>query len=239
MHQSFFEEAGGSKVMTKVGNLVQGALQGYLVDKKTYDSCINNRGQLKDPKVAALFDADGHGKADLAGCVPGWGCERIIEHQLDEYKLRDTVTHNQGEYNAIIADTIARLKTGNPVLLLHLGPLLGFWCAGPWQRCRLAVPYTSQPDGKKADTTINGKNTGFPVDNIRVVARNNFLAKNPAARKLFELVTIPVNDVSEENMLIKKGEKSMSDIDRHVDGWIEKHRSQYESWLKAVRSASK
>ncbi|MEI9431702.1 glycine betaine/L-proline ABC transporter substrate-binding protein ProX [Mesorhizobium sp. Cs1299R1N3] len=240
LHQSFFEEAGGSKVMTKVGNLVQGALQGYLVDKKTYDSGIKNLGQLKDPKVAALFDADGDGKADLAGCVPGWGCERIIEHQLDEYKLRATVTHNQGEYNAIIADTIARLKIGKPVLYYTWTP---YWVSGvlvPGKDVEfLAVPYTSLPDGKKADTTVNGKNTGFPVDNIRVVARNDFLAKNPAASKLMELVTIPVNDVSEENMLIQKGEKSMSDIDRHVDDWIEKHRSEYDSWLKAARSTSK
>jgi glycine betaine/proline transport system substrate-binding protein len=44
------------------------------------------------------FDADGDGKADLAGCIPGWGCERVIEHELTEYGLRDTVTHNQGEY---------------------------------------------------------------------------------------------------------------------------------------------
>ena len=77
---------------------------------------VRDAGDLKDPKIAAKFDEDGDGKADLAGCVPGWGCERVIEHHLTEYGLRDTVTHNQGEYNAIIADTISRYKNGKPIL---------------------------------------------------------------------------------------------------------------------------
>src|SRR5262245_26387840 len=76
LHEKFFEESGGTKVMTKVGTLVEGALQGYLVDKASYDAGVKNLGDLKDPAVAKKFDADGDGKADLAGCVPGWGCER-------------------------------------------------------------------------------------------------------------------------------------------------------------------
>ena len=88
---------------------------------------MKNLGDLKDPAIAAKFDADGDGKADLAGCVPGWGCERVIEHQLTEYGLRDTVTHNQGEYNAIIADTIARHANGKPILYYTWTP---YWVSG-------------------------------------------------------------------------------------------------------------
>ena len=68
--------------MTKVGDYISGALQGYLVDKKTHDSGVKNLGDLKDSKIAKHFDADNDGKADLAGCPPSWGCERVIEHQL-------------------------------------------------------------------------------------------------------------------------------------------------------------
>lgn len=240
LHHAFFTEAGGPDKISKVGTLVEGAIQGYLVDKKSYDEGVKNLGDLKDPAVAAKFDSDGDGKADLAGCVPGWGCERVIEHELDEYGLRDTVTHNQGEYNAIIADTIARMKSGKPVVYYTWTP---YWVSGalvPGKDVEwLSVPYSSLPDGAKANTEFDGKNLGFAVDSLRVVARNDFLKANPAAAKLFEVAKIDINDISAENKQIADGEKSSADIDRHVETWIEKNRSTYDGWLQAARDASK
>lgn len=240
LHEAFYKEAGGPDKISKVGDLVKGALQGYLIDKATYDSGVHDISQLKDPAVAAKFDEDGDGKADLAGCVPGWGCERVIEHQLTAYGLRDTVTHNQGEYNAIIADTMARHQNGKPIFYYTWTP---YWVSGslvPGKDVEfLSVPETSLPDNAKADTTFDGKNLGFPVDNLRIVARNDFLKANPAAAKLFEVATIDVNDVSAENKLIADGQKSSADIDKHVDDWIKAHQAEYDGWLKAARDAAK
>lgn len=60
-----------TKKFYRQGTYVSGAAQGYLIDKKTADKYkITNIAQLKDPKFAALFDADGNGKADLAGVTP-------------------------------------------------------------------------------------------------------------------------------------------------------------------------
>lgn len=239
LHEAFFKEAGGPDKISKVGTLVEGALQGYLVDKASYDAGVKNLGDFKDPKVAAKFDADGDGKADLAGCIPGWGCERVIEHQLDAYGLRDTVTHNQGEYNAIIADTIARFKNGKPVLYYTWTP---YWVSGalvPGKDVEfLSVPFTSLPDDAKENTEFKGKNLGFPADNLRIVARNDFLKANPAAAKLFELAKIDINDISAENKLIADGQKSSADIDKHVDDWIKAHQAEYDGWLKAARDAA-
>ncbi|MDE3027123.1 MAG: glycine betaine/L-proline ABC transporter substrate-binding protein ProX [Paracoccaceae bacterium] len=239
LHDAFFQKAGGDKVLTKVGTLIDGAVQGYLIDKATYDSGVTNIAQLKDPAVAAKFDADGDGKADLAGCVPGWGCERVIEHQLDAYGLRKTVTHNQGEYNAIIADTIARYKTGKPVLYYTWTP---YWVSGalvPGKDVEwLSVPFTSLPDGATGNTESNGKNLGFAVDSIRVVARNDFLAANPAAKKLFEDAKIDINDVSAENKLIADGQNKSADIDKHVSDWIAAHQAEYNGWLADARKAA-
>ena len=110
LHVDFYEKAGGDARLYRKGVFSPGALQGYLIDKKTADAHgIKSIDQLKDPKLARLFDTDGDGKADLAGCNPGWGCEKVIEHHLDAYGLRDTVTHKQGAYAAIIADTIAQI----------------------------------------------------------------------------------------------------------------------------------
>ncbi|MFD1810490.1 glycine betaine ABC transporter substrate-binding protein [Gemmobacter lanyuensis] len=75
----------------------------------------------------------------------------MIEHHLTEYGLRDTVTHNQGEYNAIIADTIARQRNGDAVLYYTWTP---YWVSGalvPGKDVEwLSVPYTSLPDGEPA-----------------------------------------------------------------------------------------
>lgn len=239
LHHGFYEESGGDSTMTKVGMLIEGALQGYLVDKAAYEAGITSIEDLKDPENAALFDTDGDGTADLAGCVPGWGCERVIEHHMDEYGLRDTVTHNQGAYNAIIADTIARQQIGEHILYYTWTP---YWVSGvlvPGENVEwLTVPYTSLPDGEEAETSFDGKNLGFAVDGIRVVANNQFLEENPAAHKLFELARVDINDISAQNKLIADGEESSADIDRHVDDWIEANRAEYDEWLEAARAAA-
>lgn len=239
LHDSFFQESGGDEVLEKVGTLIDGALQGYLVNKSAYDAGIQNLGDLKDPKNAAMFDADGDGLADLAGCVPGWGCERVIEHQLTEFGLRDTVTHNQGEYNAIIADTIARNASGENILYYTWTP---YWVSGvlaPGEDVEfLAVPYSSLPDGATAETTFDGKDLGFAVDSIRIIATDEFLAANPAAAKLFEVAKIDINSVSAQNKMVADGEDSSEEIDGHVAKWIEDNRAAYDSWLAAARAAA-
>ncbi|MCG7627188.1 glycine betaine/L-proline ABC transporter substrate-binding protein ProX [Epibacterium sp. MM17-32] len=239
LHQAFFNESGGDDVLEKVGPFVEGMLQGYLVDKASYDAGVTNLGDLQDPDVAARFDADGDGKADLAGCVPGWGCERIIEHQLTEYGLRDTVSHNQGAYNAIIADTMARKGNGDAILYYTWTP---YWVSGalvPGQDVEwLDVPHTSLPDGVETETTFNGKNLGFAVDSMYVLTTDDFLAENPAAAKLFEVARLDVNDISAQNKLMADGEDSSDDINRHVDEWITAHQADYDSWLEAARAAA-
>ena len=239
LHSKFFEESGGDAVLEKTGNLLAGALQGYLINKSAYDAGVQNLGDLKKPEVAKMFDADGDGLADLAGCVPGWGCERVIEHQLTEFGLRDTVAHNQGEYNAIIADTIARQANGENILFYTWTPN---WVAGvlvPGENVEfLSVPYSSLPDGVKANTEFEGKDLGFAVDSIRVIATDAFLEANPAAAKLFEVASIDINDVSIQNKKISDGEDSSEDIDRHVDEWISSNRAAYDGWLVAARDAA-
>lgn len=239
LHDGFYQEAGGDAVLSKVGTYIEGALQGYLIDKATYDSGVTDLGMLADPEIAKKFDADGDGKADLAGCIPGWGCERVIETALDAYKLRDTVTHNQGAYQAMIADVMARHSNGQPILYYTWTP---YWVSGalvPGKDVEwLSVPFTALPDGATGNTEFNGKNLGFAVDNIGVVARNDFLAANPAAAKLFEVAKLDINDISAENKLIADGENSQEAIDKHATDWIAAHQADYDAWLAAAREAA-
>lgn len=239
LHQAFYEEAGGAAVMTKVGVLIEGALQGYLVDKASYDSGITDISMLKDPEVAKKFDADGDGKADLVGCTPGWGCERVIEHHLTEYGLRDTVTHNQGAYQAIIGDAIARHANGEPIFYYTWTP---YWVSGvlvPGKDVEwLSVPYTSLPEGGDQNTIVDGKNVGFAVENVGVLARNDFLEANPAAKRLFEVAKIPVNDVSAVALEVQKGANSTEAVWGLTDKWIADHRTTFDGWLDEARKAA-
>ncbi len=242
LHTDFFQEAGGDEKIYRKGVYSPGALQGYLIDKKTAEAHdITNLGQLKDPKVAALFDNDGDGKADLTGCTPGWGCEQVIEHQLDAFDLRDTVTHNQGSYSAIIADTIARYENGEPILYYTWTP---YWVSGvlvpgkdvTW----LQVPHSSLPGERSdVDTALpNGKNYGFQANDQRIIANREFAEENPAAAKLFEIMEVSANDISAENLLMRDGEDSEADIERHADAWIAGHQDQWNAWIDEARSAA-
>lgn len=238
LHQVFYEESGGAEKMTKFGDFIGGAVQGYLVDTASYEAGVQNLGDLKDPEIAKRFDADGNGTADLAGCAPGWGCERVIEHHLTEFELRDTVTHNQGAYNAIIAESVARNDAGQPIVYYTWTP---YWVSGvlvPGENVQwISVPYSSLPDNRKADTMYQGMELGFEVNTLRIVANNEFLSANPAAQAVFELATININDVSAQNNKMRGGEDSLDDIERHVDEWIAANQEEFNSWVEAGKNA--
>lgn len=123
LQTDMYQSAGGDKKFYRQGAYITNAAQGYLIDKKTADQYhISDISQLKDPKLAKLFDADGDGKADLAGCEPGWVCGNVINTHIKAYGLSNTVTQNQGNYSAIIADTLTRYKQGKPVLYFTWTP---------------------------------------------------------------------------------------------------------------------
>ncbi|ANG61689.1 glycine betaine ABC transporter substrate-binding protein [Marinobacterium aestuarii] len=241
LHDTFYQKAGGDETMIKTGSIIPGVLQGYLIDKKTaeqYD--IKSIADLKKPDIAKLFDSNDDGKADLTGCNPGWGCELIIDHHMQAYGLEDTVTHNRGSYFALMADTIARYREGKPVLYFTWVPQ---WIAGVLVEGEdvvwLEVPYTDLPDGKNdINTSYEGKNLGFAVDQVMAVMGREFAEAHPAARSFLSQVQISTADESAQNLKMQDGEKSVEDIKRHAQEWIAAHRDQFDSWLTQARTAS-
>ena len=83
----------------------------------------------------------------------------------------------------------------------------------------------------------DGRNVGWYVINIRVTASNEFLAENPAAKRFFELVNIPLADVDAENYLIYEGEKSFPDVRRHAEDWVAKNEKQFSAWIEEAAKA--
>jgi glycine betaine/proline transport system substrate-binding protein len=80
--------------------------------------------------------------------------------------------------------------------------------------------------------------TGFVPSSIRIVANNTFLEQNPAARRLFELVTIDPQDINRQNLLMRQGENTQADIERHAKLWIQTNRALVDSWLGEARAAA-
>ncbi|MFC6283939.1 MULTISPECIES: glycine betaine/L-proline ABC transporter substrate-binding protein ProX [Polaromonas] len=244
LHADFYKNSGGDAKLYRQGTYAGNAAQGYLIDKKTADEYhITHIDQLKDPKIARLFDTDGDGKADLTGCNPGWGCELAIEHHLKAYKLGDTVTHKQGSYAALIADTLARFKQGQPILYYTWTP---YWVSAALRPGRdvvwLQVPFSSsQGEGQaRVDTQLpNGKNYGFQVNHQQIVANRAFVEKNPAAGKLFAIMQLPVTDINAQNLRMSQGENKASDIERHTEGWIRAHQPVFDGWIAQARAAAK
>ncbi len=97
LHADQYKAAGGDAKFYREGVYVNGAAQGYLIDKKTAEQYhITNVEQLKDPKIAKLFDTNGDGKADLTGCTPGWGCEAVINMLEDAFSYANQLGARQG-----------------------------------------------------------------------------------------------------------------------------------------------
>jgi len=236
LHDDMYKAAGGDAKFYRQGTYVQGAAQGYLIDKKTAEKYhITRLDQLKDPKLAKLFDSNNDGKADLTGCTPGWGCEAVINHQIKAYGLSNTVVHNQGNYSAMIADTITRFKEGKPILYYTWTP---YWVSDTLVPGRdvvwLQVPCSAMPGTQKdMDTKLpNGANYGFPVNSMHIVANKAWAEKNPAAAKLFAEMKLPLADINAQNARMHQGQSSEADINAHVDGWIKAHQAQFDGWIK-------
>ena len=243
LHAEFHEEAGGEDALQAQSELVEGySLQGYLIDKKTAtEQNITDLTQLKDPKVASLFDINGDGKADLYGCEPGWGCERGIVHHLEAYGLNDTISQQQGSYFAIIPDAIERIKAGKPTLYFTWTPLWVSAVLRPGEEVNwLTVPKDpTADDAATAAATVEGiGNMGFPKNTQHVVANAEFLEDNPAAKAWFNQIKIPLDDINAQNLKMQQGEKSAADIQRHADEWIAAHQQQWDAWLAEARKAA-
>ncbi|MFM2479470.1 glycine betaine/L-proline ABC transporter substrate-binding protein ProX [Celerinatantimonas sp. MCCC 1A17872] len=236
-----YAAAGGDKAFYRKGVYIANSAQGYMIDKKTAEKYhINNIKQLKDPKIAKLFDQDGDGKADLASCDPGWSCNDIVNYQMKKFGLSKTIKTQSGNYAAIIANTIARYKEGKPIVYFTWMP---YWVSGVLVNGKdvvwLQVPFSAIPGQPNADTTLpNGKNYGFRMNNQRILANKAWAKANPAAAKLFAIMKLNVNDVSAENLMMRQGQSSDSDIQAHADGWIKAHQKTFNHWIAVAKQAA-
>lgn len=237
----------------KVGYVARGgALQGYLIDKKTaeeYD--INYVDDLTKPEIRELFDSNGDGKADLVACPPGWGCEEMIAYHLEAYGWVEHFNPIKAGYSASMADAVGRYESGEPIFFYTWTPN---WTVGVlkpgedvvWLQVRETMLPEDQADMADA-TTVDGLegcrgpqpcNLGWPANDIRPVANSAFLDDNPAVQTLLENASIPIADIFAQNAEMNEGADSPEDLQRQAEEWIAANREQVDAWLEAAREAA-
>ena len=236
----------------KVGYVAKaGGMGGYLVSKRDVDKFgIASLNDFKRDDVKKAFDSNGDGKADLTACPPGWGCEKVIDHHLKVYGLTDHINASKASYEAGMASALGNYKDGKPVFFYTWTPNWTVYKFKPGED----VMWVNVPEIKPSDaqegfedrmtvSDVSGAvsdpvKLGFVASDIRVVANKDFLAANPAAKRFFELFTLPLEDINAQNTRMNEGEKSDKDIERHADEWIADNQETWNMWLEEARNAA-
>ena len=243
-HDELVRNSGLSGVARPIGwQMRSGGLQGFLVDKATADAYgITKLDDIGDnPKIAALFDLDGDGKADLMGCNHGWGCRTIINDTIAANGWRDTIEQVSAQHATLFSDSMHRHRRGQPLLQYVWSPSSFTAQLLPGRDVIWLSMDNPLPNrGGVANLPLEhcpGQpcKTGFTPADIRVVARNDFLTANPAAAKLFELVTISPYDVSQYVFEYEGGSNTEFEVRTAANRWITANRGQVDTWLQAAR----
>lgn len=241
LHDEYYANSGGDDVFLRAGPTYTNAMQGYFIDKKTADKHgINALEQLKTANVAAIFDTDGDGRANLTGCNPGWGCEKVIEHHLDAYDLRDHINNDKGEYFALMADTIERFEAGQPIFYTAWAPNWIMSVLAPGQDVVfLNAPFSSLPGMDDANTVWDdGRNPGFGANDNYILVNKEFAEANPAAFAFLNGLRIPIADLNAMMKRVNAGEDSAEEIEAVARDWITSNQADFDALIAKSKAAN-
>lgn len=235
-----------SEPIRKVGFEVKaGAIQGYLIDKATADAMgITSMSDLADDSIAALFDNDGDGLADLHGCNDGWGCNLVIDDHIEQLDWGPNVEQVSAEYNDLIQDVvIPKVEAGESVLFYTWTPNWTIDVLVPGEDVVwLESPALEKDEGNTSVVGLPGCAggdpcaLGWPVNDIRAVANEEFLEENPTVRRLLEVVEIPLQDIADQNArMATEAEYGEDRIRQDAADWIQENRPLVDGWLDTAR----
>lgn len=228
-----------------------GGTNGYVIDKATAEKHgITDLGQLSDPELAALFDSDGDGTANLANCDPGWSCGDVVDYQLAEFGLADTVESVRAKYEPLMAEVFARFAQGDPVLYYTWSPSFVTQELRPGEEVVwLPIPFDALPEG----VTSAGGHDVAGIEgcaggqdpckmatgswNWKLAANRDFLAANPAVEALASTVQWPLATWSGWEGAMKEDNSDRA-IEALAQDWIEGNRDQVDAWLGKARAAA-
>ena len=240
--------------------MIAGGLQGFLITRSfadeygvyTMDDLNSNADAL------AAFDANDHnpgnGLADVFGCSREWTCSDLIDSRI-AFSGWENIAQVKAGYDAMSAEAVAKVEAGEPMVvyawtpspyIIELRPGDNVYWMGVKEIVE-GILDDSDPDGTSGVAAVSSDQCpsaseepsgrcriGWPVNDIRVTANNDFLAANPAAEALFETVRLSAFDVSLASVAIDGGE-SPSDL---AAQWITDNRGLVDEWITAARSAA-
>jgi glycine betaine/proline transport system substrate-binding protein len=244
--QSLIATVGIREKISITGSIISGgAFQGFVVDVATAEA--NGIKYLDDiaddPAIAALFDVDGNGTADLSGCNEGWGCNPLIDNLIATNGWENTITQVVGDFDTLWAAEVEGHAVGEPVLSYIWAPSAFIAQLVPgedilWLSVRedagdssdIALP-PSQCPGQPCKL-------GLSLNEVMAAGSKAFFEANPSAERLVSVVGIPLSDVAVQNLKMLLGEGSEADVRRHAAEWIAENRVVVDSWLDAARQAA-
>ena len=230
------------------GAIIGGGVNGYLIDKKTaLANNITTLEQLKNPKIAGLFGKDG--RADLINCDPGWSCGDVVDFQLNEFGLKDTVRSVRGKYEALMVEAVARVKRGEPALYYAWSPswvtnalVPGedvLWLPTP----RDALPPNVPNRGSAMVPSVKGCAGGadpcrmaMATWNWASVANKEFIAANPAVRAFIEQMKFPLATWSAWEFNINKNGGSSALMTKMANEWLAENKPVYDQWVATAKA---
>ena len=265
-HYKFFEAeltdtSSVAENVSVVGLEMGGAgLEGLLTNKDIAEANgIKTLGQINDdPALVAIYDATdtvpGDGVVQILVCPDGWTCDDIAAETIEKNGW-DNIEVVRAGYDAMFAEAVGKIEDGDPVIVYSWSPSGYLTSLIPGNNVVwLAIEQENVLDGTTSGLfdfadlppaslgpeycTNDPCYTGWPAADIQVVANNDFLFANPAARALFEQVKISVVDVALQNVRFDGGENTTADVNRHAAEWIEANRAQVDEWLTAARDAA-
>lgn len=223
-----------------------GGVNGYLIDKTTAEKYkIKTLSDLKKVDIRKIFDYNRNGKAEILGCNQGWICKKLINHHLKAFALEDDVEQLSSKHDKFIDIALDRLKNSLPVLIYGYTPHWMLTEFKPGVKTMwLPVEFSSLPqnypkdtiDSKELSTCLTKPCTlGFPIYHVRSAGHKKFLNNHPDIKELLRHIKIPMEDISEQNALMNKGETNQREIEGHAQEWIKENRFLVNQWLKQVR----
>ncbi len=247
--------------ITVVGEeMIAGGLQGFLITKTFADEFgITTMDEFNaNPDAIAAYDAQdpvpGNGFADIYGCQESWTCDNIILNQI-AFSGWDNIQESIAGYDAMFAEASDKADNGEPMVIYTWTPSAYITQLIPGQNVVWLgvddVLDDSNPNGEDGGASHDQRpgtanigaeqcpsaaalgtcQLGWIAADIQVTANNDFLAANPAAAKLLELVTLPIIDVSLANVEQSSGKDTNADIIQLAADWITNNRGTVDSWL--------
>jgi glycine betaine/proline transport system substrate-binding protein len=149
-----------------------------------------------------------------------------------------------------MADALGRYKEGKPIFFYTWTPN---WTVGLLKPGKdvvwIEVDHPDLPaDQKQLEdaTELSGVEgcvddpcqMGWPANDIRPVANGEFLENNPAAEKLLEVASIPIQDIFAQNARMNDGEDSAEDLERHAEEWISNNQETFDNWIEQAKNAA-